>query len=275
MCHNACQLCNILILFLVDGLVPHLRPEMTQRYIEDIKPGFAFIDNIKGLLLPWQMAETSFLTARSSRRSPSRRFPSGPFRHPRGILCPGSFGRKDMPNTAAELMEAAQVARREHRLPDARRDLVEAMALCRQGQRRERIRALKALGQIERDMGQGEAALLLYDEAVTLCRAEADPLLLAHTVRHVADIHRNAGRLTEAEPLYDEALALYRGQQPNPLDLANTLRPLGLLLEATGRREEAKLLWEEARVLYAAAGVEAGVAECLARLALPRGDKER
>lgn len=49
MCRNACHLCNALTLILVDGLVPHVREEMQQRYIRDIKPGLAFIDSVKGL----------------------------------------------------------------------------------------------------------------------------------------------------------------------------------------------------------------------------------
>jgi hypothetical protein len=49
MCRNACQLCNSMTLFLVDGLVPQLREEMTQRYMRDIKPGLVFIDTVKGL----------------------------------------------------------------------------------------------------------------------------------------------------------------------------------------------------------------------------------
>ena len=57
-----------------------------------------------------------------------------------------------MTQTASELLEAAQLARRQHRLDDAHRELVEAVRLCRQsGERRQiSIRALKALGQIPR-----------------------------------------------------------------------------------------------------------------------------
>jgi tetratricopeptide (TPR) repeat protein len=173
-----------------------------------------------------------------------------------------------MSNTALGLLEAAQLARKEHRLADAHRDLVEAVSLCRQaGEQRTLVRALKALGQIERDLGQGDAARPLYEEAVSICREEGDPLLLAHTIRHLGDIHQDAGRLTEAEPCYHEALALYRSRQANPLDLANAIRPLALLKEATGKREEARPLWEEARELYVAVNVRAGVAECSARLA--------
>jgi hypothetical protein len=49
MCRNACQLCNALTLVLVDKLVPHVREEMRQRYIRDIKPGLTFIDSVKWL----------------------------------------------------------------------------------------------------------------------------------------------------------------------------------------------------------------------------------
>ena len=49
MCRNACQICNTMTVLLVDGLVPHLRPEVKERYIRDIKPGLLFIDSVKGL----------------------------------------------------------------------------------------------------------------------------------------------------------------------------------------------------------------------------------
>jgi tetratricopeptide (TPR) repeat protein len=107
----------------------------------------------------------------------------------------------------------------------------------------------------------------LYEEAVTLCRGEGDALGLAHTIRHLGDIHREAGRLADAELCYGEVLTLYRAHEPNPLDLANALRPLAILREATGQAEEARRLWEEARKLYMAVNVQAAVAECSVRLA--------
>ena len=174
-----------------------------------------------------------------------------------------------MSTTAAELLNQAAHARRDNRLADAHRDLGEAVGLCRQaGAPRELVQALKALGQIERDLGRGDAAQLLYEEAATICREQGDPLLLAHTVRHLGDIHQDAGRLEPAEACYDEALALYRDHgQPPPLDLANAIRPLAMLKEATGEVEEAKRLWIEARDLYEAVHVLEGVAECSNRLA--------
>jgi tetratricopeptide (TPR) repeat protein len=174
-----------------------------------------------------------------------------------------------MSDAVVKLVRQAQRARREHRLTDAHRDLVEAVAVGRQaGARRELVLALKGLGQIERDLGRGDAARPLYEEAVSLCREEGDPLALAHTVRHLGDIHREAGRVESAEPCYHEALALYRGHEDTPpLDLANAIRPLAILKQDAGEVEEARRLWEEARDLYAAANVQEGVAGCSASLA--------
>ena len=161
-------------------------------------------------------------------------------------------------------MERATRARRENRLADARRDFAEAVALCRQrGMRQELLRAIKGLGQIERDLGQVAAARDLYEEAVVLSRETDDPLAVAHTVRHLGDIHRDAGRMDLAEPCYLEALALYRNNEPTaPVELANAVRPLAILKEALGFTEEARQLWKEARDLYAVAAIEEGVVEC-------------
>jgi tetratricopeptide (TPR) repeat protein len=165
-------------------------------------------------------------------------------------------------------MERADQARRERRLADAHRDFVEAVALCRhKGMQLELLRALKGLGQIERDLGRAEAARPLYEEAVAICRRTDDTLALAHTIRHLGDIHRDTGRPDLAEPCYDEALALYRSsERTSPLDLANAIRPLAILKEGAGEIEEARLLWQEARDLYAAVKAEEGVRECSARL---------
>jgi tetratricopeptide (TPR) repeat protein len=131
----------------------------------------------------------------------------------------------------------------------------------------EQIRALKARGQIERDLGHRDEALRLYEEALAICRAGDDPLALAHTVRHVGDIHREAGRADLALACYDEALALYRANgRTRPLDLANAIRPLAILKEQAGDADAARRLWEEARDLYAAANVSQGVAESARRL---------
>jgi tetratricopeptide (TPR) repeat protein len=166
------------------------------------------------------------------------------------------------------LIKQATLARRGERLSDARRMFADAVELGRkQNAQRELIEALKGLGQIERDSGNGDAALPLYEEAVALCRSEGDALLLAHTVRHLGDIHQDAGRLDPAETCYREALDLYRANSgTSELDLANALRPLGILHETQGKTAEAISLWTEARDLYAKVGVQAGVAEGTKRL---------
>ena len=72
-----------------------------------------------------------------------------------------------MSDVADKLMQQAVQARKEKRLADAKRDWAEAVELCRlEGMKRDLVAALKGLGQIERDMGHGDAALPLYEEAV-------------------------------------------------------------------------------------------------------------
>jgi tetratricopeptide (TPR) repeat protein len=168
-------------------------------------------------------------------------------------------------------MEQAARAGGSGRLLDAHRDFLEAVTLSRQADApHDVVQALKGLGQIERDLGRGEAARPLYEEAVALCRLEDNPLQLAHTVRHLGDIHQEAGRLDLAEPCYREALTIYQGDRRTaPLDLANTLRPFALLHESQGQTKPAIELWTKARDLYAAVNVQAGVdesAEHLTRL---------
>ena len=114
-----------------------------------------------------------------------------------------------------------------------------------------------------RDLKNTQAALEHYREAVEIYREnDAEPLRLAHTIRHLADILRGDGSIERARPLYEEALRIYRDRaDTTPLDLANTIRGFALLRAAAGEREEAKLLWQEARQLYASINVEAGVEE--------------
>jgi tetratricopeptide (TPR) repeat protein len=127
--------------------------------------------------------------------------------------------------------------------------------------------ALAQLGQIERREGNADVAIALYQEAADVARSENMPLRLAHRLRHIGDIHGDAGDAEHAELYYGEALALYRADpQPPALDLANLLRPLALLREAQDRPEEARRFWQEARELYARAGVGAGVDECTRHL---------
>jgi tetratricopeptide (TPR) repeat protein len=146
---------------------------------------------------------------------------------------------------------------------DAHRHFTQAVAVGRRtGSSPALVRALKGLGQIERDLGRGDCGLPLYEEAIRICRSEGAALRLAHTVRHLDDIHQDAGRSELAEPCYREALAIYRSHgQTTPLDLANTLRPFAILQETLGQPEQAIDLWTEARDLYARLNLREGVAE--------------
>jgi len=168
-----------------------------------------------------------------------------------------------------DLIEAAWRARREGRHPEAERGLRQAVNASRQsGTGRQLVSALGKLVHVLRDLDRQDEALPLSEESVRVSRGEGDGLLVAHTVRHLGDLHRDAGRLAEADRCYDEALALYRAAEaPDALDFANALRPAALLRLSQDRRPEARALMSEARALYAQAGVDAGVEECARLLA--------
>jgi len=157
--------------------------------------------------------------------------------------------------------------------PDQSRELfAEAAATARQnGARRELVEALKGIAQIDRDLGRRAEALPFYEEAVSVCREIGDPLLLAHTLRHLGDLHHDDGHDDLAEPRSAEALALYRTSDAPPLDLANAVRSLAVIKDSSE-------LWEEAFHLYVATNVPPGVAESalrLAKLAHRHGDHDR
>ena len=165
-------------------------------------------------------------------------------------------------------VDVAWQARREGRHADAERGLLEVIKTGRHsGSRLQVIRALNALAHVVRDVGQDGRALPLYEEAVALSREEGDISLLAHAVRHLGDLHRDADRLAEAGQCYSEAIALYRSaDSPPTLDFANALRPAALLKERQGDNAGARQLWSEARMFYQAAGVQPGVDECTRHL---------
>jgi tetratricopeptide (TPR) repeat protein len=125
-----------------------------------------------------------------------------------------------------------------------------------------RIGVLRTLAEVERGDGHPEMAVGHYEEAVALCRSNATRLVLAHMIRHLGDVYRQLERLAEAEPMYLDALELYRSDPETPvLDLANAVRPFAILTQLTGRPDESRRLWLEAKSLYAAAGIADGVAE--------------
>ncbi len=167
------------------------------------------------------------------------------------------------------LAAQAAAARKENRLQDALRDMTQVVSICREeGDEALLARALPGLGQIERDLEDTGNALAHYSEAAELHRAQGNSRRLAHTVRHIADIHLDAGELEQAGPLYEEALEIYTNDPAaQPLDFANCIRGFAIFNEKSGSKEKALLLWKEAQGLYEAVGVEAGVQESAQRAA--------
>jgi tetratricopeptide (TPR) repeat protein len=126
---------------------------------------------------------------------------------------------------------------------------------------------LKAIGRLDRSFGRLEDARVHYAMSAEITRMLNSPLALAHTLRHVADILLEQKKLSEAEPIYAEVLAIYRADPgTQPLDLANALRGNALLMEALKRQPEALASWSEAKSLYEHAAVHEGVAESSRRM---------
>jgi tetratricopeptide (TPR) repeat protein len=177
-----------------------------------------------------------------------------------------------MTNEIEELLRQGWQARREGRLDDAKSQFSAAVTLAKEKPGVALAQPLTGLGQIERDLGDGPSALQRYLEAAALYRRHGDVQRIAHTIRHVADIYRQAGQAEAAEPHYREALTLYREDpRTSSLDLANTIRGLALLKSNASAQEDARRLWMEARDLYARADVQAGVVESSERLAVLAG----
>jgi tetratricopeptide (TPR) repeat protein len=154
--------------------------------------------------------------------------------------------------------------------PETARQLLSPLiiSLREANARRELARALRALGEAERQLPDSDSGAAAYEEAVTLARSLGEPRFLAHTVRHLGDIHRHKGDFERAAACYGEALALYRADAGlPPLDAANAHRAMALLQEQHGMRGTADAHWREAKRFYDAAGVEAGSRECGERLA--------
>jgi tetratricopeptide (TPR) repeat protein len=125
-----------------------------------------------------------------------------------------------------------------------------------------------AEGKQTRAEGRLDAARTYYAEAAEIYQSDNDPLAYAHAIRHIADMYRIEAKHTEAKPLYEEALEIYRNSLDTKLlDLANTVRPYAQLNEAIGNLDTARLYWQEAGNLYASLRIDAGVEECGKHLA--------
>lgn len=106
-----------------------------------------------------------------------------------------------------------------------------------------------------------------YAQAAALSREGGHAMLQAHALRHLSEIDRQMGQADAALAHADQALALYRAHGGGEgVDLPNALRLKALALDALRRCDAAVTAWTEARELYEALGIAAGAAECEARL---------
>jgi tetratricopeptide (TPR) repeat protein len=174
-----------------------------------------------------------------------------------------------MSNTLNAQIASGYQARRNGRLDDAKQLFAGAVTAARDLPDQAILaRALAGAGQIERDLQNNAAALRAYQDAAEIYRSLADPLRLAHTVRHVGDILLEQGSIEQARFFFEEALSIYRQHaETSLLDLANAIRGFALLREQAGEREQAKSLWQEARSLYGSVNIQAGVDESDRRIA--------
>jgi hypothetical protein len=115
--------------------------------------------------------------------------------------------------------------------------------------------------------GRAADARNSYARAAALSRESGAPLLQAHALRHLSDLDRAADHLEQALAHAEQAAAICSANgQGASIDMANALRLKALALDSLRRAVLAQAAWRAARDLYAGASVEAGVAECDARL---------
>ncbi|CAM2070395.1 Tetratricopeptide repeat protein [Sulfidibacter corallicola] len=169
-----------------------------------------------------------------------------------------------MTSQVTALIEKARAARRNDRLDEARHAAWQALEAAKANADGPGISSAQAmLGQVARDCGDAPEAISWYTAAAEGCRQRNATRSLAHALRHIGDIHLDLQQLEKAEPLYEEALQIYRTQDDlSPLELANAIRSVALLKSQQNERASAIDLWREARSLYEATGIQPGVEEC-------------
>ena len=176
--------------------------------------------------------------------------------------------------TLETLLEQGRPAQREHRIKYARNLFKKALKESRDsGEDGLRAVLYEELAYVDRNLLYLDAACEHYIQSSEIYRALGNPLKVAHTARHAADVLREQKKLDESENLYGEALEIYRNHAgTSPLDLANAIRGFALLKEDRGHREDAFRLWAEAGKLYEQTGVDAGVEESKRRIHLLNGE---
>jgi tetratricopeptide (TPR) repeat protein len=107
-------------------------------------------------------------------------------------------------------------------------------------------------GEYEDYLAEQTLAIDCFQQAVTISRKSSDSdrpnNALASSLNNLAGLYRSQGKWAEAEPLYDEALAICRtlfGERPNNA-LATSLNNLAGLYRSQGKWAEAEPLYDQA-----------------------------
>lgn len=121
--------------------------------------------------------------------------------------------------------------------------------------------------QFESDHGNKEKALAYCRQSVESYHQAGNQDKIAHSTRHLADLHRNLGEIGESERNYRIAIDIYRASRETTNgNLANALRGFALVLEAQGKTTEAIAVWSETRDLYQSCHLPIGVEEAQGHL---------
>ncbi|MYD44212.1 MAG: hypothetical protein F4W90_10035 [Gammaproteobacteria bacterium] len=130
-----------------------------------------------------------------------------------------------------------------------------------------RAYALSKLAQIRGYIEGNAIAIELLKEAIDCAKKASSALLEGEALRRWADYLRHDGKLSEAEPLYWEALhCLQADEATTALSIGNAYRPIAILYEELGDKTKATTYWRQSRTYYQKADIQAGIDECDAHL---------
>ncbi|MEM8891988.1 MAG: tetratricopeptide repeat protein [Bacteroidota bacterium] len=167
-----------------------------------------------------------------------------------------------------QLLKNAWIQRGKGNYEQARVLLEKAQASCRETDYHELGRIYHIYMQFESDQGDYIKAIELNKQSLNYYEKSQDKDRIAHSTRHLADLHRYVDQDLKSEGLYRKAVNIYRDTpHTNPGDLANALRGLGLVLAKLNKQKEAIEVWQEVKALYQACDLPEGVEEAKEKLA--------
>ncbi|MBK9094319.1 MAG: tetratricopeptide repeat protein [Anaerolineae bacterium] len=172
----------------------------------------------------------------------------------------------DRSGKANTLQSLGDLERRLGNLDAARRHFDAALPLYEAEQARlGKANTLQSLGDLESRLGNLDAARRHFDAALPLYEAEQDRLGKANTLKSLGDLERRLGNLDAARRHFDAALPLYEAEQAR-LGKANTLQSLGDLESRLGNLDAARRHFDAALPLYEAEQARLGKANTLKSL---------